>query len=117
MQLFVNSIMMLFITFAIVINAEAEENLNKTDTVKIYGNCGMCKKTIEKAANSDGVAKVDWNKETKMATISYDSKKTNPDEILKRIAYAGYDSDKFTAPDKAYNNLHGCCQYDRPKKN
>jgi copper chaperone CopZ len=116
-KLFVKSVMMLFITFALTINAEAQENLNKTDTVKIYGNCGMCKKTIEKAANSDGVARVDWNKETKMATISYDSKKTNLDEILKRIANAGYDSDNFTAPDKAYNNLHGCCQYDRPKKN
>ncbi len=85
----------------------------KTETVKIYGNCGMCEKTIEKAGNLKKVASVDWNKDTKMATLTYDATKTNQDEILKRIALAGYDSDKFLAPDDVYANLHGCCQYDR----
>lgn len=88
----------------------------KTETVKIYGNCGMCEKTIEKAGNLKKIAKVDWDVDTKMATITYDSKKTNQDEILKRIALSGYDSDKFLAPDNVYNNLHGCCQYDRVAK-
>ena len=89
---------------------------SKTETVKIYGNCGMCEKTIEKAGNLKKVASVDWNKDTKMATLTYDAKKTNQDEILKRIALAGYDSDKFLAPDDVYANLHGCCQYDREAK-
>ena len=88
----------------------------KTETVKIYGNCGMCEKTIQKAGNLKKVAVVDWNKDTQMATLTYDAKKTNQDEILKRISLAGYDSDKFLAPDTAYNNLHGCCQYDRVAK-
>ncbi|BDB54095.1 hypothetical protein GENT5_04000 [Flavobacterium ammoniigenes] len=87
-----------------------------TETVKIYGNCGMCEKTIEKAGNLKDIAKIDWNVDTKMATITYDTKKTNQDEILKRIALSGYDSDKFLAPDDVYNNLHGCCQYDRVAK-
>lgn len=86
-----------------------------TETVKIYGNCGMCEKTIEKAGNVKKVATVEWNKDTQMATLTYDAKKTNQDEILKRIALAGYDSDRFQAPDDVYANLHGCCQYDRPK--
>ena len=55
-------------------------------TVKIYGNCGMCEKVIEKAGNLKNIAKVDWNADTKMATITYDAKKTNQDAILKRIA-------------------------------
>jgi copper chaperone CopZ len=84
-----------------------------TETVKIYGNCGMCEKTIEKAGNLTKVATVDWNKETMMATLTYDATKTNQDEILKRIALAGYDSDKFLAPDDVYENLHGCCKYER----
>jgi copper chaperone CopZ len=87
-----------------------------TETVKIYGNCGMCEKTIEKAGNLKDIAKIDWNVDTKMATITYDTKKTNQDEILRRIALSGYDSDKFLAPDDVYNNLHGCCQYDRVAK-
>ena len=40
-----------------------------------------------------------------MATITYDSKVTNQDAILKRIALSGYDSDKFLAPDNAYSKL------------
>jgi len=88
----------------------------KTETVKVYGNCGMCESTIEKAGSLKKVANVDWNQDTKMATITYDATKTNQDEILKRIALAGYDSDKFLASDDAYNNLHGCCQYDRVAK-
>ena len=88
----------------------------KTETVKIYGNCDMCEKTIEKAGNLKKIAKVDWNVDTKMATITYDSKKTNQEAILKRIALSGYDSDKFLAPDNAYSKLPGCCQYDRVAK-
>ena len=88
----------------------------KSQTLKIYGNCGMCEKTIEKAGNLNNVATVNWNKDTKMATLNYDAKKTNQVEILKRIALAGYDSDKFIAPDDAYASLHDCCQYDREAK-
>ncbi len=59
---------------------------------------------------------VDWDKETKMATISYDSLKTSKEAILKRIALAGYDNDTFLAPDDTYSNLPTCCQYERAKK-
>lgn len=76
----------------------------------------MCETKIEKAGNIKKIANVDWNHETQMATLTYDAKKTNQDEILKRIALVGYDSDKFLAPDDVYNNLHGCCQYDRVAK-
>ncbi len=89
---------------------------SKTETVKIYGNCGMCKATIEKAGNIKNVALVDWDKEAKMATITYNSKKTTQKDILKRIALAGYDSDQFLAPDNAYNELMDCCKYERTAK-
>ena len=96
--------------------ANAQIKNAKTETVKIYGNCGMCETTIEKAGNLKKVAQVDWNKDTKMATLTYDSEKTSHDEILKRIALAGYDSEKFLAPDAAYESLAGCCQYEREAK-
>jgi hypothetical protein len=76
----------------------------------------MCETKIEKAGNIKKIANVDWNQETQMAILTYDATKTNQDEILKRIALVGYDSDKFLAPDDVYNNLHGCCQYDRVAK-
>ena len=96
------------------INAQIKNS--KTEIVKVYGSCEMCKSKIEKAGNIKKVSKVEWNQETGMATLIYDSKKTNQDEILKRIALAGYDSEKFLAPDTVYNNLHGCCQYERVSK-
>lgn len=103
-----------FVLLSFTINAQIKNS--KTETVKIYGNCGMCETNIEKAGTIKKVAKVDWNQETQMATLTYDTTKTNQDEILKRIALAGYDSDKFLAPDDVYSNLHGCCQYDRVAK-
>jgi copper chaperone CopZ len=88
----------------------------KTETVKIFGNCGMCETKIEKVGSIKNIAKVDWDMDSKIATLTYDESKTNQDEILKRIALAGYDSEKFLAPDTAYANLPGCCQYDREAK-
>jgi hypothetical protein len=52
-----------------------------------------------------------------MAVLTYDASKTSQDEILKRIALVGYDSDKFLAPDATYDALHECCQYERVAKN
>lgn len=89
---------------------------SKTETVKIYGNCEMCKATIEKAGNVKKTANVIWDENTGLATLTYDINKTNRDEILKRIALAGYDNEQFLAPDDVYAKLPGCCQYDRALK-
>jgi copper chaperone CopZ len=110
-----NILMAITLLLSITI-ANAQIKNAKTETVKIYGNCGMCETTIENAGNLKKVAQVDWDKDTKMATLTFDSTKTNQDEILKRIALAGYDSEKFLAPDTAYNSLAGCCQYEREAK-
>ena len=88
----------------------------KTVTAKVAGNCGMCQKTIEKAGNQKDVALVSWNKDTDMATITYNEKKTTEDAVLKKIAAAGYDNERYRASDKAYAKLHECCQYDRMKE-
>ena len=94
----------------------AEIKNAKVETVHIYGNCSICKKTIESAANVKNVVHVEWNKDTKMAVLTFDEKKTNQDEILKRIGLAGYDSDKFLTPDNVYAKLETCCQYERTGK-
>jgi hypothetical protein len=85
----------------------------RTDTVKINGNCGMCETTIENAGNKKKEASVDWNRDTKLAVLMYDSVKTNRDEILKRVALSGYDNQSFRADDAVYNSLPGCCHYSR----
>lgn len=85
----------------------------RTETVKISGNCGMCEATIETAGNKKKEATIDWNKDTKLAVIVFDSVKTNRDAVLKRVALSGYDNQSFRADDAVYNSLPGCCQYTR----
>jgi len=87
----------------------------KTETFTVYGKCGMCKTRIEKAAYKKGVSKGVWNADTKILSLTYDATKTSADEVLKKIAYAGHDNDRFLAPDAAYANLPDCCHYDRKK--
>ena len=104
---------MIAITVLLSTTMNAQTKNTKTEEVKVSGNCGMCKKTIEKAGNINDIATVVWNKETKIATVTYDESKTNKEEIAKRIALAGYDSELVKAKDEDYDNLPGCCQYDR----
>jgi hypothetical protein len=113
---FLKNIAMSLTALFIFSNCTAQIPNAKTEAVMVYGNCGMCEKTIEKSAFKKGEAKTDWDQDSKMAQITFDSSKTNVDEVLKRIAAAGYDSEKFTAPDDVYANLPGCCQYERAKK-
>jgi periplasmic mercuric ion binding protein len=81
---------------------------------KVYGACGMCEARIEKAAKSvDGVSSADWNPETKMLSITYDSAKANLDDVHKNIAEAGHDTDKVKAKDATCQALPACCHYDR----
>lgn len=87
-----------------------------TETIKILGNCETCKNAIEQAGNVKKTAQVDWNKDTQMAAIMYDNKKTTLNDILKRIALAGYDNEKFLAPDDVYAKLGDCCRYERTLK-
>ena len=84
-----------------------------TSTFKVWGNCEMCKETIESSLKVDGITKADWNVESKIMTVSYDEKKITLDQIQKNIASVGYDNEKYKGDDKAYSELAGCCQYDR----
>ncbi|MGX5817121.1 heavy-metal-associated domain-containing protein [Chitinophaga lutea] len=86
------------------------------DSLKVYGNCNMCKKRIEKAAKTDGVTAATWNVQTKMLQLTFDPAKTSADAVARKIAAAGHDSDKHKAQDSVYNALPGCCQYDRSGK-
>ncbi len=104
------SVMMIYVSCSPKLNPTLVEN------VTIYGNCSMCKSKIEAAGGLSKFAKVSWNEKTKIATLTYDKSKTNRDQILKKIALAGYDSDAYLAPDDTYANLAPCCQYQRVNK-
>ena len=82
-------------------------------TFGVRGNCGMCKMTIEKAANSvEGVASAIWDVDQKKIDISFDDGKIDAVAIHKAIAASGYDTEQVAGNEEAYDGLPGCCKYD-----
>ncbi len=102
---------LLFSIFAI--NFSFAQGTTKKETIKVWGNCGMCKTTIEKAAKKAGAASANWNEDSKELKVSYAVNKTSSQKLQEAIAKAGYDTQDFTADNNAYNKLHACCKYDR----
>lgn len=84
-----------------------------TSTFKVWGNCEMCKETIEGSLKTDGITKADWNVDTKILTVEFDTVKISLDQIQKSVASVGYDNEKYKGDDKVYSELADCCQYDR----
>ena len=87
----------------------------KTDTIKVYGECGMCKNRISKTLKIDGITSAAWDTETKLLVVSYDASVISNDDIQKKVAAAGHDTEKYEADDKVYEKLPGCCHYERKK--
>lgn len=87
----------------------------KTAKFKVYGNCGMCEKTIEGSLKIDGIAKGDWDKKTKEIVVDFDSTLFSVNDIKERIAAVGYDTDSHRSTEETYKKLHSCCQYKRPE--
>jgi hypothetical protein len=99
--------------FSIFSMSAYSQGSTKTEEIKVWGNCGMCKKTIETAALNSGAKKATWDEQTKILTVTYNEKKTASDKIQQAVAASGYDTQDVTAPTDVYNKLHSCCQYDR----
>lgn len=81
---------------------------------KVYGNCGMCKKRIEKAANSvSGVTHSSWDSDTQQITVHTDQQNLNKENVSEGIAKAGHDTEFHLTENSTYDDLPGCCQYER----
>ena len=76
-------------TFAMENNKEvtiASKSETKTVTFKVFGNCGMCKKTIEESLKDvKGVDNANWNVDSKMMEVTFNEDKISLDEIKKII--------------------------------
>lgn len=87
-----------------------------TENVKVSGSCALCETRIESAAFEKNISEANWNRETNIASVTYDSKKTSLDAVLKKVALAGFDNQRYLAPDNAYAELEACCRYERSGK-
>lgn len=86
-------------------------------TFTVYGECGMCEKRIEDALSDvKGVDWADWEQATLELTVRYNPKVISLDDIKRKVAAVGHDTEEFTATTEAYEKLHACCKYERPKK-
>lgn len=117
----VKIIIIVFLTTVLGFNSYAQMHdhskmaSTKTETIKVSGNCDMCKARIEKAAKLDGVSKAEWNAKSNILAVTFDPAKTNMDQISKKIAAVGHDNSKVKASNKTFNALPGCCKYLRMK--
>jgi hypothetical protein len=103
----------LFIVLAIACTSFTVNAQSKSESVKVFGNCGMCQTRIEKAAKEAGATTAKWDAETNMLAVSYRTSITSLDKIEQKVASVGHDTKGVRANDEAYSKLHGCCQYER----
>lgn len=97
----------------IAINAQ-EKSKNSKVEVKVSGICDMCKSRIEKAAfKTKGVKSAEWSSDTQSLSLVINERKTDVLTIQKSMAAIGHDTEGVQATNEAYNNLHGCCKYER----
>ena len=87
----------------------------KTESFKVWGKCDMCKARIEKTVKVEGVTNASWDQKTQLLTVTYDPSKTGKDDLSKKLASVGHDTEKYKAPDDVYAKLPACCHYERAK--
>ena len=107
-----------FASFQSLQAQNGKESINdrtKKEVIKINGICGMCKNRIEKAALAiEGVKLAVWNEHSIQLSLTYD--KFQPeiaDQVQKKVAAVGHDTEKYKAEDAAYEKLPECCHYQR----
>lgn len=110
-----NIVLLLMISLmGISVQAQEKKNKNAKYDIEVNGNCDMCKKRIEKAALSvKGVKSAVWHIDHQDLHLVLDENKVSINQVHEAIAKVGHDTDKVKANDEVYNDLHGCCQYER----
>lgn len=79
--------------------------------IKTSAICSMCKSAIERdIAFEKGVKTSSLDLKTKVVTVEYNPKKTDPDKIRQRITEVGYNADTLARDQKAYDKLPYCCK-------
>jgi periplasmic mercuric ion binding protein len=115
--IYVTILVVLTIAFAKAQQADSASTKNNIQTIVIKTSavCEMCKDRIEKAmAYEKGVKSSSLVVDTKLLTVTFDTRKTSIDKIKKSVSQAGYDADEILADPKAYENLDACCKKDVP---
>lgn len=108
---YILSIIALFVSLSLF--AQTQKSVI-TETIRVEGTCGMCKKRIEKAAYIKGVKRADWDKATQTLTVTFNSKQTNLDKIALEVANVGHTANGIEADSNVIDKLPKCCDYRDP---
>ncbi|TRX22836.1 heavy-metal-associated domain-containing protein [Flavobacterium franklandianum] len=109
---------MMLIVVTLSVQAQDKKNKNAKYTIAVNGNCEQCQRRIQKAAFSvTGVKMASWSIETHKLDITLNEEKTSITEVKKAVAKVGHDTEGEKATQEDYDNLHGCCKYDREESN
>lgn len=103
-------LVLMCLCITMVTNAQSKPTVS---TIRVEGNCEMCKKSIESALVMPGVYAAFWNPDSKKLKIKYDTTKISLDSIERKLANIGYDNQGYRATDSVYSLLHKCCKYER----
>lgn len=95
------------------VDQDHKTHSKKENEFYVKGNCESCKARIEKAAKDAGADSAEWDAEQQTVVLNFNPQKTSSDKILKKIADAGHDNEKYKSSDSTYKNLPSCCLYDR----
>ncbi len=90
----------------------------KEQTVTIQTN-GVCQKCADRFNENvpyfKGVKSYSYDTKTSKLTITYDSKKTNPDQLRQQVSKLGYNADNVKADPDARAKLPACCRAEKGK--
>jgi len=104
--------MLLFVTLST--QAQEKKNKNAKYEIEVLGNCDLCKKRIEKAAFSvKGVKSANYHLDDNILHLIINEEKCSILDIKKAVAKVGHDTEEVKATEEDYENLHGCCHYER----
>jgi len=91
--------------------AELQAQKTIETSFEVSGICGMCEDRIEEALDVKGVKMAEYDLESHILNIAYNSEKITEDEIHALLNAAGHDTEKSKATEEQYNTVHNCCKY------
>lgn len=107
MNLLQRSLALLIFSFSILLFSQQQKSFS------VKGACGMCTDRIEKTAKKAGASTAKYDLESQKLSLEVKNPSVSFDDILKKIAEVGHDNEKYKTTDEVYQNLPGCCHYER----
>jgi copper chaperone CopZ len=105
----------LFTIVCLMFTASTVKGQEAEIIIKTTAQCGTCKTNIEKALMMEkGVRFAELDVKTQNARVTYNSKRTTPEQLRKAISGVGYDADEIPADAVAIEKLKPCCRRGSP---